>query len=128
MKKEIKLDEEYKNRTLFKKFDIKDLVDVINHSPTLLDSVPFELYTNEEKEIIRDLLEEVAYKTYEIEMKNKDIIREHLTKDTPKIKEVKGKNGNLKVIEVKASDKKEALEQLKKVLPKDIYDRIKKEI
>lgn len=128
MKKEIKLDEEYKNRTLFNKFDIKDLVDVINHSPTLLDSVPFELYTNEEKEIIRDLLEEVAYKTYEIEMKNKEIIREHLTKDTPKIKEVKGKNGNLKVIEVKASDKKEALEQLKKVLPKDIYDRIKKEI
>lgn len=128
MKKEIKLDEEYKNRTLFNKFDIKDLVDVINHSPTLLDSVPFELYTNEEKEIIRDLLEEVAYKTYEIEMKNKEIIREHLTKDTPKIKEVKGKNGNLKVIEVKASDKKEALDQLKKVLPKDIYDRIKKEI
>lgn len=93
-----------------------------------MGNVPFELYTNEEEEIIRDLLEEVAYKTYEIEMKNKNIIREHLTKDTPKIKEVKGKNGNLKVIEVKASNKKEALEQLKKVLPKDIYDRIKKEI
>ena len=53
MKNEIKLDEEYKNRTLFNKFDIKDLVDVINHSPTLLGNVPFELYTNEEEEIIR---------------------------------------------------------------------------
>lgn len=126
-----RLEEKFKNKTLYEGFEIEDLVDVINASPTLQNNVCFGLFNEKELKIIRDLLEEVAYKIFEVEMKNHEILIGKIKKfdKNPVIKNGKhSKDKNLKVIEIKAKDKEDALSQLKDILPKDIYNRIKKEM
>lgn len=126
-----RLEEKFKNKTLYEGFEIEDLVDVINASPTLQNNVCFELFNEKELKIIRDLLEEVAYKIFEVEMKNHEILIGKIKKFDKNSVNKNGKHSKdkkLKVIEIKAKDKEDALEQLKDILPKDIYNRIKKEM
>lgn len=126
-----KLEEKFKNKTLYKDFEIEDLVDIINKSPTLQNQVCFGLFNGKELKIIRDLLEEVAYKIFEVEMKNEEILFGKITKFDKKPVNKSGKHSkdkNLEIINIEAHSKEDALQQLKKVLPKEVYERIKKEM
>ena len=135
-----------KNREL-DNLKIDDLIKIISLSPTIKNKLIYKIWSNKQQEILRKYLLDICYKVCEMEVNNFEISEERLKnfdegkhfKNDKNYKSLKNldydlgspkitKDKKLKVIEIKAKDKEDALSQLKDILPKDIYNRIKKEM